>query len=719
MPLPQSLGQAALGGMRPSGGGDGVAAALQQFMQVNQKGVQQLMQVVQKLQTALAQQQMQATQQIGATVTDMANRITAQSENAKAQQDRSADMAEQREFALDVSEYQRELEKQVAEDARKMAQAQREQVEAANRYMVDWEKQRQVVPAATAYYRQVVNFLTEEGYFDEIPDGLELRKRMLHDLSASEAWNENHFSSHYADRVASTLQKTLAAINAGEPYSDLTAVRPDPGMLRIRTDLLPPEGELDLPTYTAEELAQIKNRSGYPPSGVFALDTGDPAWKLVNPTTYSFLMKMRADDEINVLLSHRKAHKEVLEGQAKQALRDQETLAALEQVSLKANRVFGGLASGAVTAGLSEWIGGASMSAVPAERALTQRILHNLFADTNPAYAQMAMQLTDPANPLALEGMEGHMDAAVMASGLEAVLGAVNASLESDDSGQLGEYLIQAAQENPSALASLGLKPEQVQALAGGAGAGPQAVAVRRAVWKLAGRVNSEIHGMLEAIDQQGPVQQFRDELSTVVRSLDLYAPRHKAIQSPEYKPSGPATLAGDQLGEGMDLSEEFGDPEFFRPMSNMETLGMLYSAAPDKATVVADLLTGGKVGLKSPSFQAHQESFQWAAQRDPYAAKRASSIEESIAILQARMDQARMASQAPQAPPASVSTAAIRGDQLNPAPQMGPTQAQAPQPGPPAPSQPGPPSPAQPAPAIGQQPQQQRFGGPIPLPSL
>lgn len=673
-PMGSSLSQAALSNMQPrhGGGGDAMSAALQQFLEANNRTIQQLVQTVQKLQQAQAEQAASAQQQVANTVTDMANRITAQAEEEKARKERSADIKEQRDYAMDVAEYQNKLQQQAAKDAQLVAQQQEEQTAAANRYLMEWERQSKTIPATNEYYRQVVGMLDELGHWDNIPDGLQMRRQLLHDLAASEAWNENHFASPYADRVASTLSRTMQAITKGEPYEDLTGVRPDPGMVPIRADVIQDIG-IDLPTYSEEELAKIRNRSGYPPNGVFSLETDDPAWKLVSPTTYSFLMRMRADDEINNFLTMSQAQKERLEGQARKALKDEETLAGLEAVAMKSLDIYKGMAPGAVETGLGDWIAGARMSAVPPEKALTHRILTHLFSATKPEYANMALRLTDPRNPTKLEGMEGYVDGAVMSAGLRSVREYITGVMEQDDNGGLGQFILDAARSQPDVLQNLGVPQRDIAAIAGG-GAGAQAVAIRRALWRLTGRVNAEVSSMIEELESQGPVRQFRDELSTTVRVLDTYRVRHQALQSPEYQAEQRSrTIPGSDMQNIMQLDLGEG---FARPMSNLEALGFIYADKPDKAAVLFDYMTAGETGLKSPSFDAHKGALDWAAERDPFTQRRIAKIDESMRMLEARMDQAKQQSEAQKPQPSSgLSSAAMQ------APSPG--QAPAPQPSP------------------------------------
>jgi len=629
MPQPQR----SLTPIQPSGPGGGTEQAVSQFMQTYQQAMGNMMRAFLQMQKAQTQQAQQTQQQTAATVENIANRITTDIEKREAKAERKAEQEAQREFQMDYGEYQQQLARDYQAESERVNQLKQQQIDSVKRYLEQFEERKAIIPTVNEHAWRVIEKLDQDDYWDHIPDGPQRRAKLVRNLRSAEAWNESHHSSAYTDAAIRQLYGTLEDIQAGkETYVDLRDIELDLAQLPLSKDAIV-GADVELPEHDPATLQRIKNRQGWPVNGLFAAEENEQA--LVNPWTYSFIMKAIGQDELHNNLLTAQGREKYIKDRLKKLDQALPMLDSLEKLQTQTMDVYSPLAGSAVEDGLLDFVDdvrGGRFRGDP-RRELAGHILGRLFQSSDPKYAALAMQVTDPSNPLKMEKAGDMVAALTVESGILTLDGHVGLILESEDQGEMGRLVWDLAENDPQVLATMGLSDRDIDALRSESDddLARKTSATRRAVHRIISGVQHEFRNMTQVIDEQPVMKSIREDFGVLSRDLDTTLLQWQAAKSEEQKAlykSRMEELVGQSVPEDMTPEEwaDFVDENsgamdivgFGRSMNQLESMVELFQAVPNKQASIFDLYSGGDGNMQSPNAQVYQSAVPILAESDP-----------------------------------------------------------------------------------------------------
>lgn len=386
------------------GGGAGIAQALQQFMQSFGQSLNKMTQQVGKAQ----QEQSQSAQQQMANIANVAEQSYNQAQRKSEQQHQEArqDAATQdaREYQLQSADYQRALEENVARDAKSVALIIQQQEAAKSRIIQDRERNvATIADARSAAWKWVTEDMDKNNKWDLLGEkGLELREDMLKSIRVSGAINEDYQNSPYADRLFAQVAETQRAVLNGETdFQDFTGTHPQAPLVPVPESMIHAK-DLDLPTFTSEEIQEWENRNGYPKGGLWAMKTDDPKTVMVNPVGFSALMAAKQQDSFLAVTSAKEAQREFLLGKAKSYKQWKDRADPQEELQVRLVKEFNTVVPDAFAgtfrpAPVTQAIPGAASSISPVG-ADTDSLLRSLYGSIlkNPELVDRAMSMSLP-----------------------------------------------------------------------------------------------------------------------------------------------------------------------------------------------------------------------------------------------------------------------------------------------------------------------------------
>lgn len=368
------------------------------------------------------QQRAQAVQQTMAQIADTAERAVNKAEQRReirrqeARQDRLTQ--EGREYQLQLDDYRQHMQQQLQKDAADIQLLLQENESKKMRLLDEHERGAATIAESVEAARDWVADMDARNGWDRLgPNGSELRKQLLGLARMAEVTRENLIDSPYASKLHAMIADANRAVVAGdESYIDVEGVYKPP-MLQIPKEMIE-AANLELPILSEQEAREWENRNGYPKGGVWAMETTDPKYALVNPVSFKALTKARMDDMMLAFVQSEEARRQAqLKLAEKTFLMDQfsEPLEEMQKEFSDAATIFVPDAfAAAIRPGLSQ--DGSGPPTAPEEVIRTVYARAAQGAALQPGVADKALRMALPKDdpnrwlPQAPMGPEGQLD---------------------------------------------------------------------------------------------------------------------------------------------------------------------------------------------------------------------------------------------------------------------------------------------------------------------
>lgn len=304
------------GGGGPQTAGN-IGAAMAGFMQAVSQAMEKMGRSFAEAQQSQARSTAQSQQQVAQAAAQIANQSQRQGERIaaerrqEARQNRRAE--ENREYQLDVMEYQQALSQQVQRESQELANLVQQEEKARNAYLDRiLGEQATLKQSNDNLEKWVYEVMDANGYWDNLPDGPEIRNMLLDSIRMSRATEESLSDPIYADRANAIAHQAVQSLLSGdEEYPSLVGVKPDRPMVPIPNEMVESLG-VDVPVLSEEEIADLEKGKGYPKSGVWAMQADDPRFLLVNPVSYRFITSAKVKDQFLAAIGSEKVKQEAM-----------------------------------------------------------------------------------------------------------------------------------------------------------------------------------------------------------------------------------------------------------------------------------------------------------------------------------------------------------------------------------------------------------------------
>ena len=609
----QSLAQTLSG---VAGGGQdsfsGTAQALQAFIQSVTSGADNLISTMREQQIRAGEQAQMAAQQTAGAVTDVVSNIASAGQRREEEEKQRAEKFEDREYAEELALWQQELQKESQVWSARLAQRIQEQEDLRLNYVKDMERKVVDYSSFRDAVRSDIDQKMANGYYLQIPNGMEEYQLQMKAIEHSEAFLEDQRGAPYLTWAIQRRNEAVEKIyqqEAGGLGLELTPRKPDLMPLPEPTQRV----EGDLPFFDAKTLRDIKRGQGYPEKGIAGMTPDDPMGRHINPYTMkSALWHMQADQQMRTLLTQ-KGRRVIEENFTKNLLKAEEALKPYTDLHETFAETYEAVAPQAIHEGVMDFIQDPNPQKYgnPSE-VITRKIIDRALRTTDGGASKKAYDMLQ--GNLELQGKDGVQ----LGLGMYA-LGQVMAE---QITLTLGDPTSQASQALLAELQSRSADPlAQFGRVKGGKGmsAGDQATMLRRELWSTMSQVSNNFKQLEKTAYDQGPVKGLFDELSIVRRAVDSHA---TVLQSED---EGGADLTPETIQKRLSGLAKQAEPSeaYTRNIGYLEAMAVQFRNQPNPVGAIHNLLSGGKAGVENPNEPVFRAVYENQKQADPVFAQR------------------------------------------------------------------------------------------------